>query len=90
MVTRSAAPSSSVISRETLSDISTLVLAAIAMATIFGHALVVGQRPRATASAPIPPAPSGRIRTSIETGPGLTGLLVYAGLAVGASWEVLA
>jgi hypothetical protein len=78
------------VAREQLDPWTTLVLAVVALGTIFGHALFAGQRPRSGTLGVAGAAPTGGLRTAVELGPGITGLLVYCTLAIGATWAVFA
>jgi 4-hydroxybenzoate polyprenyltransferase len=62
---------------------SVMALAVVTMATIFGHALVMGQRDKTGA------APEGKFREAIEALPGAAGLLVYLVLAIAGVVELV-
>jgi 4-hydroxybenzoate polyprenyltransferase len=60
-----------------------LVLGVLSLVTIFGHALVVGQRDRSGAT------PERKLRDVVEMLPGVTGLLTYLVLAVAGVVELV-
>jgi 4-hydroxybenzoate polyprenyltransferase len=63
---------------------SVLALVVVAMGTIMGHALVMGQRDRSGA------VPTGKLREAVELAPGTTGLLSYVILAAAGIVELVA